>query len=109
MLHATELPTQKLGLFFMGPAQQLAVAGNGVRVIAGGASGLKRYAPGNSGAAGVIDLGPGVVAYSHAHFPASSQIQAGQTWNFQCYYRDPTGPCGATFNTTNGFSVTFAP
>ncbi|HEV8112358.1 MAG TPA: hypothetical protein VGR31_06250 [Planctomycetota bacterium] len=108
-LHATQLPTQKLGLYFMGPAQQLAIAGNGLRVIAGGASGLKRFSAGNSGAAGVIDLGPGIVAYSQAHFPASSHIQAGQTWNFQCYYRDPTGPCGATFNTTNGFSVAFAP
>jgi photosystem II stability/assembly factor-like uncharacterized protein len=109
VLHATQIPAQKLGLFFMGPARTLAIAGNGLKTIAGGSSGLKRFPASSSGAAGVIDLGPGIVAYSQAHFPASSQIQAGQTWNFQCYYRDPTGPCGATFNTTNGFSVAFTP
>jgi photosystem II stability/assembly factor-like uncharacterized protein len=109
VLRATQLPTNKLGLYFMGPAQAQVVYGNGLRVVAGGASGLKRFAPGNSGATGEIDLGPGVVAYSHAHFSASSQIQPGQTWNFQCFYRDPSGPCGATSNTTNGFAVTFTP
>jgi photosystem II stability/assembly factor-like uncharacterized protein len=109
VLRATQLPANKLGLFFMGPAQALAIYGNGLRCVAGGSSGLKRFAPGNSGGTGEIDLGPGVVAYSHAHFAASSQIQPGQTWNFQCFYRDPSGPCGATANTTNGFAVTFTP
>jgi len=106
---ATQLPTNKLGLYFMGPAQALAVSGNGLRCIGGGATGLKRFATGNSGAGGEIDLGPGIVAYSQTHFPATSRIQVGQTWNFQCFYRDPAGPCGATSNTTNGFSVTFTP
>jgi hypothetical protein len=108
-LHATQISPNKLGIYFMGPAQALAVSGNGLRTIGGGSSGIKRYLPGNSGAAGEIDLGPGVVAYSHAHFPAASQIQVGQTWNFQCFYRDPSGPCGGASNTTNGFSVTFTP
>jgi photosystem II stability/assembly factor-like uncharacterized protein len=109
VLRATQLPAQKLGLYFMGPAQALAIYGNGLRCVGAGSSGLKRFAAGNSGAGGEIDLGPGIVAYTHAHFPAASQIQAGQTWNFQCFYRDPTGPCGATANTTNGFAVTFGP
>lgn len=109
LLRATQLPAQKLGLYFLGPAQGSVHYGNGVRCIAGGATGLKRFPAGTSGAAGEIDLGPGIVAYSQTHFPASSHIQAGETWNFQCFYRDPTGPCGATVNTTNGFSVTFTP
>ena len=108
-LRATQLPAQKLGLYFMGPAEASAHYGNGLRCIAGGATGLRRFPAASSGATGEIDLGPGTVAYSQTHFPASSRIQAGSTWNFQCFYRDPTGPCGATVNTTNGFSVTFTP
>jgi hypothetical protein len=109
VLQATQISPNKLGIYFMGPAQALAVSGNGLRTIAGGSSGLKRYVAANSGASGEIDLGPGVVAYSHAHFPAASQIQVGQTWNFQCFYRDPAGACGGASNTTNGFAVTFTP
>ena len=109
VLRATQIPPNKLGIYFMGPAQALAVSGNGLRCIAGGTSGMKRFMPDNSGAGGEIDLGPGVVAYSQTHFPAASRIQVGQTWNFQCFYRDPSGPCGGTSNTTNGFSVTFTP
>jgi hypothetical protein len=77
--------------------------------IGGGASGLRRFSAHNSGATGEIDQGPGVVAYTLAHFPPASQVQVGSTWNFQCYYRDPTGPCGATYNFSNGFAVTFTP
>jgi hypothetical protein len=74
----------------------------------GGATGLSGSRR-NVGSSGRDRPGPGIVAYSQTHFPASSHIQAGETWNFQCFYRDPTGPCGATVNTTNGFSVTFTP
>ncbi|MCC7015510.1 MAG: hypothetical protein IT454_23330 [Planctomycetes bacterium] len=36
------------------------------------------------------------------------QINAGSTWNFQLWYRDPAGTGGAT-NTTDGLSASFCP
>ena len=54
-------------------------------------------------------LGPGIVAHTLANFPASGQINSGDTWNFQFWYRDPTGPCGFAFNLSNAVSVTIAP
>jgi len=40
--------------------------------------------------------------------PAAGQITSGSTWNFQCWFRDPTGgPSG--FNTSNGLEITFVP
>jgi hypothetical protein len=109
VLRATQIPPNKTGLYFMGPVEQSSPSGNGLVCVAGGSSGLRRFAAHSSGAAGEIDEGPGIVAYTQAHFPPASQVQAGETWNFQCYYRDPTGPCGATYNFSNGFAVTFTP
>jgi hypothetical protein len=109
VLRATQIPPNKTGLFFMGPVQQSASSGNGILGIGGGVSGLKRFPAHSANALGEIDEGPGVVAYTHAHFAPASQVQVGATWNFQCYYRDPTGPCGATWNFSNGFAVTFTP
>ncbi|MFT4542387.1 MAG: hypothetical protein ACI841_001516 [Planctomycetota bacterium] len=52
-----------------------------------------------------IDIVLGVVA--DAKLPASGQIVAGATWNFQGWFRDPAGPCGFAFKLTNALSVTF--
>ncbi len=40
---------------------------------------------------------------------APSDDDAGETWYFQGWYRDPMGPCGTAFNLSNGLAVTFAP
>lgn len=34
-------------------------------------------------------------------------ISVGQTWNFQCWYRDAASPCGITNKLSNGLSVDF--
>jgi len=33
----------------------------------------------------------------------------GTTWYAQTWYRDPAGPCGGGFNTSNGLVLTFTP
>lgn len=109
VLATTQLPPDKLGLVFMGAGQQEMPLGNGLLVVASANLGLHRFPPKSSGPAGTIVEGPGIVAHSNAHFPVAARIQPGQTWNFQCYYRDPAGPCGSTYNTSNGFSVAFLP
>lgn len=67
---------------------------------------LARFAAQDSGASGVVALGPGVAAAAALNGPP---IQPGQTWNFQVWYRDPGSPCGATSNVSNGYSVAFVP
>ena len=54
----------------------------------------------------VMTLGPGIVNLSSL-FQVNFHILAGQTWNFQGWYRDPNGPCGTQFNLTNGLAITF--
>ena len=38
---------------------------------------------------------------------ASSAVNPGDTKHYQGWYRDPNGPCGQTFNLTNGISITW--
>jgi len=79
VLQATQIPANKTGLFFMGPVQQTSPSGNGLLCVAGGTSGLRRFSAHSSGATGEIDQGPGIVAYTLAHFPPESQMHVGST------------------------------
>jgi hypothetical protein len=56
---------------------------------------------------GVILHAPGLVASTQSKAPLGA-ITAGQTWNFQCWYRDTLSPC-STSNLSNGLQVAFAP
>jgi hypothetical protein len=107
VLHAEGLPPQRFGLFYMGGGPTLLPFGDGLRCVGERGTGLFRFQPGSSGPAGVLMLGPGVAAYTCAQFPPTGCIVAGSSWNFQCWYRDPSGPCGAGFNTSNGLEVHF--
>ena len=98
------LPTNQFGIFYMGSNQINLPFGNGLR-CAGGFT-FRYNPPTNSGAGGTISLGPGIVQYSCLHFGC---IVPFTTWNFQTWYRDPGGPCGFSFNTSNAMSVTFTP
>jgi len=56
----------------------------------------------------VNTFGLGQVNVNFNNLPAGGQINGGDTWNFQCWYRDTAGgPAG--FNTSNGLSVDFCP
>jgi|GEM_PF-1318902 hypothetical protein len=93
------------GLFFYGPGQIQAPFGDGFRCVGAGGLGVFRLGPPVvSDAAGngqrVLDLNAA---------PANSGpglIQAGDTWNFQFWYRDPAAG-GSGFNLSDGLSVTF--
>jgi hypothetical protein len=107
VLTATQLPSNVFGIVFMGTNQLVPIdMGNGLRVTGGNTF---RYPVQNSGAGGALTYGPGLTAHASANFPAAGQLLAGSTWNFQTWYRDVGGPCGQSFNLSNGVSVTFAP
>jgi len=109
ILGAGNLPNFQFGLVYMGPNQTQIPFGDGLRCVAGGNIGLFRFPVQDIANTGQLVLGPGIVAHSHANFAPTGHIQAGQTWNFQGWYRDPGGPCGSGFNLTNGLRVTFTP
>jgi len=100
VLTTTQLPTFQFGIYFGGPAMIGPLPfGDGLRCVGGGTT--RFTTPTSTGATGTLTLGPGI-AGSFGILPFS-------TMNFQCWYRDPAGPCASTFNTSNAFSVTFTP
>jgi len=110
VLHTSGLPPDQFGIFYMGAGQLALSFGDGLRCVGGGGAGIFRYFPvQSSGPIGVLALGPGIVAHSQARFPVPGRIDPGETWNFQTWFRDPTGPCGFAFNLSNALAVTFTP
>lgn len=109
LLRTTQLPPNKAGIHFMGGGTASAPFGDGLRCVVSGGQGLYRYPVANSGPTGMLQLGPGIASASCALFPPGGCIAPGDTWYFQCWYRDPAGPCGSTFNLSNGLRVRFGP
>jgi hypothetical protein len=95
-------------VLYMGAGLMDAPFGDGRRVVASGGAGLFRFGVQNADADGVIARGPGIVAQSQG-FPIAGRIGAGQTWHFQCLYRNAAGPCGSGFNLSSGLAVVFGP
>ncbi len=109
VLRLFQLPVNQFGIVYMGGAPIQLPFGDGFQCVGAGGLGIFRYdPPQSSGASGIIDLGPGIVARSQS-FAANGHIDAGETWYFQGWYRDPMGPCGTAFNLSNALAVTFAP
>lgn len=105
IMHAQNLPSGTVGLLVMGlsPSGPLDV-GNGLLCVSG--PGTKRIRPVVFGTdSGSVVIGPGVlasIAASGAAVPAP-----GDTRLFQVWYRDVGGPCGFSFNLTNGVALAF--
>jgi hypothetical protein len=103
------LPPNVLGILFLGGAEQSMPFGDGRLVVGPGAAGIFRILPPqSSGAQGAMLWDGGLVATSQSNPPAG-QIVAGSTWYTQVWYRDPSGPCGSGYNTTNGLEIEFKP
>ncbi len=96
ILYAFGAPPNKSGLFFYGLGQTNVVFGNGFRCVANPFFRLPLI---TSNSFGDFQFNLNLNA-----LPAGGQISAGQTWNFQCYFRDPPAG-GALFNATDGLSV----
>jgi hypothetical protein len=107
-LVATQLPANTTVLMLMAMNTSRLPFGDGTICIAG-MSKIFRLPPAlDSGPTGTVTGGPGYVALSNTiQVPVPGGIQAGDTWNFQAFYRDVAGCTG--FNISNGVSVTFAP
>jgi hypothetical protein len=101
VLVASGLPATTPALFYQGTQEVNggagAVFGDGLRCVGGTIVRLGiRTASG-----GVATIGPGLAA--------QGGWSAGLSFDFQCWYRNVSGPCGSGFNLSNGRAITFAP
>jgi hypothetical protein len=95
-LRATGGPSNTAGLFFYGPTEVQAAFGNGFRCVGGVVWRL-----------GIRPTNASGVATCPISFPTlPAAINAGSTWKFQYWYRNPAAG-GANFNLSDGLSVTF--
>jgi hypothetical protein len=96
VLYAFGGPPNKSGIFFYGQGQTNVAFGNGRRCVS---NPFYRLPLVTSNSFGDFQFNLNLNS-----LPAGGQIHAGQTWNFQCYYRDPAAG-GALFNASDGLSV----
>ena len=108
VLSVQDLPPDRPTLLVIGDAQLDQPFADGKRCVGAGQGGLYHFLPpGSSDSVGALQLGPGIGTRARTEFGLT--ILAGETWSFQAWYRDPGGPCGMGFNTSNGLAVTFEP
>jgi hypothetical protein len=108
-LESRWMPSDQPCVVFMGPDDQQVPFGDGLLCVGSGGLGLFRIHATTTGTAGLVTLGPDLVAGSHANLPPAGHIQPGQAWTFQCWFRDPGGPCGTDSNLSNAVRVLFGP
>ncbi|MFT5049372.1 MAG: glucose/arabinose dehydrogenase/PKD repeat protein [Chlamydiales bacterium] len=102
VLQTVGIPPGKFGLVFVGTSQIQPPFGDGRRCV-GSVQGRRPVR--QTDAWGRLTETTGLVQWAQTH----GQIQAGSSYNFQAWFRDPPGPCGSGFNLSNGLSVTFGP
>ncbi|HJO25614.1 MAG: hypothetical protein CMK00_02625 [Planctomycetes bacterium] len=102
VLTATGCPTNQFGIFYYGAGQLQFPFGNGWRCVGSGGVGLFRFPPVNTGASASVSWLLDVTSPPQP----TGQINAGSTWHFQFWYRDPLSG-GANFNLSDGLRVTF--
>ena len=97
----------KFGVMYFGGAQACVPFGDGLRAVDPGPPGqFVRLGVQQASATGEMVEGPGIAA--QMQLATSNAVNAGETWYFQGYYRDGSGPCGSGFNLSNGVAVTFS-
>ena len=105
MLVVSGAPKNQPGIFFYGALAVQVPFGDGFRCVGGA---MHRLVPIiNTDQAGGYYRPLDVHATPSDHGPGL--IDAGSSWNFQFWHRDPAGPGGNAFNLSDAVSVTFTP
>lgn len=99
ILRAFQLPPNQFGFPLISDTQGSKPVASGILCL-GGTIGRFTKDVFNSGAGG--DTGPIMLDLANLPNPPGGSVMAGDTWNFQLWYRD-----GGTSNFTNGLSVVF--
>ena len=95
-LEVNGAPPEKFGLFYYGPTQISTNFGDGVRCVGGSTIRLP-----------LVQTDVFGYSFSDLDLTAHPSITGGATQNFQFWFRDPMGPGGTGFNTSDGLEVTF--
>ncbi|MDA7650719.1 prolyl oligopeptidase family serine peptidase [bacterium] len=101
ILEVTGVPASTVGIFFYGPDRVQVGLGNGFRCVGGA---LRRLPVVGASGAGVVSY---PVDLMSSTLPTGA-ISAGETWNFQFWFRDVQG-FPYRFNLSNGLRVPFTP
>ena len=106
VLTTSDMPANKFGLSFMSLTMgNPATLGDGLRCVGGQ---IKRLGVNGTGAGGSFSIGPGLVQYTQGTPNPGDDIQVGDTWHFQTWFRDVnSSPCGNGSNLSSAWSVTF--
>lgn len=99
VLEADNAPSGQNGIFYYGPNQVQLPFGDGFRCVGGGVFRFPIIVTNGAGHA--------QFAVDYGNLPSGGGISAGDTFNFQFWYRDPSGPGGSGFNLSNGLSLMF--
>ncbi|MBL8862044.1 MAG: hypothetical protein JNK02_08535 [Planctomycetes bacterium] len=103
-LLAAGMPGSTSTLLFAGPTATQAAFGDGLRCVANPVFRLGIQ----TASGGAASYGPGLATQLCTSF--SQCLTAGSTFHFQVWYRNAANYCtSATFNLTNGVSVTYTP
>lgn len=101
MLEVDSATLNQPGIFYYGPNQVSVPFGDGYRCVGGAVNRLPVVFADSMGHASFpIDL-------TSATLPTGA-IAEGDIWNFQYWYRDPSGAL-SSFNLSDGLSVPFCP
>jgi len=104
VLTVTHCPVGTFGLFFYGQQAANFPLGDGRLCVSPFAPGLFRIPPTVQ-----VDLnGRATLALDFLALPGAGQIQGGDTWNFQCWFRD-SAPGGSGSNLSDAIRVIFCP
>ncbi len=104
-LDASNLPTLSLGYFLFSETQGFSTGlggGQGNLCLGGGIFRLSNFIQ-SSGFTGQVNF-----PLPFSGLPTAASLNAGESWNFQYWFRDASGG-SATSNTTDAVSVTFLP
>jgi FG-GAP repeat len=106
-LTVTQVLPNSFGIIFMSQAFQPSGAvpfGDGAMCIAQDATHpIVRLGTQATGAGATFSQGPGLLAAQPGY------ISPGDTWYFQGWYSDPSGPCGSAYSLTSAVGVVFEP
>jgi hypothetical protein len=105
-LTATSLPLNAFGYFLCSTTPDMTTPANsmGVLCLGGDIGRVVGGQIGNSGSIGVIRT-ESSLTLPHPSL-GTVQVMAGETWNYQCWFRDAVGGV-ATSNLTDGVSLTY--
>ena len=104
-LHASGAIPNQFGLFYYGAGQTQLPFGDGLRCVSGQLFRLNppQMADGSGALVHALDFTSGPAA------SGPGQILPHSTWNFQLWYRDPSGPGGSGYNLSDALQVRFLP